>query len=98
MVHLGSQVLHLVVNCFTHCSKGDCTGVVTVDLDQLDCWLEVKESKELVEVEQVLASLGKSVVLSFAGWESNNFLQARPPQNRGISIEEEAPSYGFRSL
>jgi len=67
MVHLGPHVLPLVVNCFTHCSKGDCTGVVTVDLDQLDHWLEVEESKELVEVEHVLASLGKSLVLSFSG-------------------------------
>jgi len=67
MVHLGPQVLHLVVNCSTCRSKGDCTGVIAVDLDQLDHWLEVKESKELVEVERMLASLGKSVVLSFAG-------------------------------
>jgi len=66
MVHLGPHVLHLVVNCFTCCSKGDCTGVVAVDLDQFDHWLEVEESKELVEVERVLASLGKSIVLSFA--------------------------------
>jgi len=29
-----------------------------VDLDHLDCWLEFEESKELVEVEHVLASLG----------------------------------------
>jgi len=40
---------------------------VAVDLDQVDCWLEVKESKELVEVECVLASLGKRVLLRFAG-------------------------------
>jgi len=67
MVHLGPQVLYLVVKCFTCCSKGDCTGVVTVDLDQVDHWLEVKESKELVGVERMLARLGKSIVLSFAG-------------------------------
>jgi len=60
MVHLGPHLLHLVVHCFTHCSKGDCTGVIAVDLDQLDCRLEVKESKELVEVEHEL-------VLSFTG-------------------------------
>jgi hypothetical protein len=67
MVHLGPHVLYLVVNCFTRCCKGDRTGVVTVDLDQLDHWLEVEESKKLVEVEGVLASLGESVVLSFTG-------------------------------
>jgi len=47
---------------------GDCTGVVAVDLDQLDHRLEVKESKELVEVEHVLASLRESIVLP-----SNNY-------------------------
>jgi len=62
MVHLGPHVLHLVVNCFTCRSKGDCTGVVAVDLDLINCWLE-----ELVEAEGMLASLGESKVLSFAG-------------------------------